>query len=249
VSQVENVMQSGIYIGLTSQLALKRSIDVIANNVANVGTVGYRADNARFEELVVKSADQSTSCPIQADGDVSLETGAILKTGSPLDLAIIGDGWLAVEKPDGRAFTRDGRLVVSPEWRLTTLSGDSILDAGGAPIMVDPAGMDIRISRDGMIFQNGAQIAAVGLFRIGDPATIRRSEGASVMVDGGTDPILDFTKDGFIQGAIEQSNVNPVAELTKLIMTQRLFESVNGFLNTTEESLLDTVRMLGPGPR
>ena len=96
---------------------------------------------------------------------ISRRTGAIVKTDNPLDVAVQGDAWLAIKTPAGVVYTRDGRMTIQESGELTTLNGYSVLDAGGAPILLDPSAGLPEISRDGMISQKGNQVGALGLYR------------------------------------------------------------------------------------
>ena len=122
-----------------------------------------------------------------------------------------------------------------------------MLDVGGAPILLDPEGGPPQIARDGTITQDNQQIGALGLFRIDPEAELIRAEGSGVIPDRPAEPILDFVRDGVIQGYIERANVNPVLEMTHLIMVSRAFDAVTSSLNETESSLREAVRTLGSG--
>ena len=120
-----------------------------------------------------------------------------------------------------------------------------MLDAGGAPILLDPAAGTPTISGDGMIAQNGKQIGAIGLFVIDDDAKLTRTDNSGVIPDKAATPILDFTKNGIMQGFVEGANVNPVQEMTKLITVTRAFDGVNQQVTQTEASLQDAIKTLG----
>jgi flagellar basal-body rod protein FlgF len=128
---------------------------------------------------------------------------------------------------------------------LRTLTGDPILDAGGAPILIDSAAGPLNVSADGMITQNGRQVGAIGLFAIDPNASLKRAENTSVVPDKPATPILDFTRDGVVQGAVESSNVDPVREMTRLIEVTRAFDGVAAETSQSETSLQDAIKALG----
>ena len=128
---------------------------------------------------------------------------------------------------------------------LRTLNGDPILDAGGAPILIEPGAGPITAAADGMISQNGRQVGALGLFSIDAGANLTRQENSSVVPDIPATPILDFTRDSVVQGAVESSNVDPVREMTRLIDVTRLFDGVAAEASQTESSLQDAIKTLG----
>ena len=128
---------------------------------------------------------------------------------------------------------------------LRTLNGEAILDAGGAPILVDGAGGPLTVSADGMITQSGRQVGAIGLFAIDPNASLIRAENSSVVPDKAPTPIIEFTRDGVVQGAIESANVDPVREMTRLIDVTRAFDGVAAETSQTEASLQEAIKTLG----
>ncbi len=174
---------------------MERRLETIANNVANMDTVGYRAEGVSFETEVAKAGDNRIAYVSSGSSFISRQTGASIKTGNPLDLAIQGSGWFAINTADGTAYTRDGRMRLSETGALETLNGDAVLDAGGAPILLSPSAGAPVISGDGMIAQDGKQVGAIGLFAIDDDAKLRRAENSGVVPDKPATPILDFTQE------------------------------------------------------
>ena len=154
-------MQSGLYVALSGQVALERRLQTIATNVANMNTAGYRADGVSFEALMAKAGGSTVAFADKGTDFISRRMGGVSKTENPLDVAVQGDAWLAIKTPGGIAYTRDGRMTVNESGELTTLNGYSVLDAGGAGILVDPSAGPPDIARDGMISQKGSQVGAL----------------------------------------------------------------------------------------
>ena len=171
--------------------------------------------------------------------------GGLVKTDNPLDFAVQGGGWFGIQTPRGPAYTRDGRTRIDESGTLRTLNGDPILDAGGAPILIDGAGGPLTVSADGMITQNGRQVGAIGLFAIDPGASLIRAENSGVVPDKPATPILEFTRDGVVQGAVESSNVDPVREMTRLIDVTRAFDGVAAEASQSEASLQEAIKTLG----
>ena len=111
---------------------------------------------------------------------LSRRIGGLVKTDNPLDFAIQGDGWFAIQTPSGVAYTRDGRTRIDDFGALRTLNGDALLDAGGAPILIEGSAGPVTVSADGMISQDGRQIGAIGLFAIDPSANLKRAENSGV---------------------------------------------------------------------
>lgn len=238
-------MQSPIYVALSGQVALERRMETLARNVANLSTVGYRADEVKFETILSQAGRDTVAFASTGPNYISRQAGALTHTGNPLDLAIEGDGWFAIETGAGPAYTRDGRFTIDEAGQLRTVVGYLVLDAGLAPIQIEAEAGPPVIARDGMIMQNGQQVGAVGLFRIDPAANMRRFENSAVIPDIPGEAVLDFVGAGMVQGYTEGSNVNPVLEMTKLIMVQRAFESAAAAVDQNDRSRQDAIRTLG----
>jgi len=238
-------MQSSLYVSLSAQMALMRRLEAISNNVANSSTPGFRAEEVKFEQLISQTGLEPTSFASPGLTYLSRQSGEFIKTDSPFDVALNGDAWLAIQTPAGNVYTRDGRMRMMPTGELQTLTGYPILDVGGAPVLLDPNSGQPQIARDGTITQGTRQIGALGLFTIPDQAKLARFENSGVIPDQPAAPALDFTRYGAIQGFIERSNVNPVMEISKLIMVQRAFDSISGSVRETESTLSDAIKTLG----
>ena len=238
-------MQNGLYVGLSAQTSLARRLETIADNVANMSTVGYRSSGISFAAEVVKTGDRQTSFAGPGTEYLSLRAGALVRTDNSLDLAIQGDSWFAVKGTNGAAYTRDGRMRISESGSLETLSGGKVLDAGGAPIVLDAAAGPPVIAEDGMISQGGRRYGAIGLFMIPENAKLTRTENSAVVPDTPAKAALDFTRNRMVQGWVEQSNVNPIVEMTKLISVTRSFDGVSAGLSEMDVSLQDAIKTLG----
>lgn len=238
-------MQPGLYVSLSGQVALMRRLETVANNVANVTTAGFRAEEVKFEQLISSKTDAPTAFVSPGATYLSREAGAVERTENPMDVAVSGDAWLAFQGPAGVVYTRDGRMTMTPQGELTTLTGYPILDVGGAPIQLNPAAGAPEIARDGMMTQNGNQVGALGLFTIPEDAHLARFENSGVVPDRPAEPALDFNRVGVLQGFMEQSNVNPIAEISRLIQIQRSFDSINNAVSEAEQTLSQAVRAIG----
>jgi flagellar basal-body rod protein FlgF len=240
-------MQSSFYVSLSSQLALDKRMTTIASNVANAGSIGYRASGVSFEAILSKAGTTQSAYASAGQDFISRQQGELSKTDNAFDVAVVGDGWLGIQTPDGPAYTRDGRLQMLESGELQTVLGFPVLDAGNSPIVLDPAAGPPRIFRDGMISQGDRQVGAIGLFAIDMDAALTRGVNSSVIPSKPATPILEFVKNGVAQGFIESSNVNPVHELTKLIAASRSFENVNAMFDTLDTAQRDVIRTLGGG--
>lgn len=238
-------MQSSFYVSLSSQIALDKRLTTIAGNVANASSIGFRATGVSFDTVLSKTAATPTAYSSTGMDYISTASGGLIKTDNPLDIAVIGDAWLAIQTPQGVAYTRDGRMRMLETGEVQTLLGFPVLDAGASPIVLDPTAGPPMIFRDGMINQGDRQVGAIGLFDIDDAAALRRSENSSVIPSIPASPVVNFARNGVAQGHLENANVNPVNEITKLIMTHRSFESAAAAYDMMDNAQRTAVRTLG----
>lgn len=238
-------MQPSLYVSLSGQLSLMRRLETLSHNVANVTTGGFRAEEVKFDQLLSDKTDSPTAFVSAGSTYISRKAGEVTRSDNPLDVAVTGDAWLAFQGQDGIVYTRDGRMTMTPEGELRTLTGRPVLDVGGAPIQLNPNGGTPTIASDGTITQGGQQLGALGLFTIPAQANLTRQENSGVVPDMAAQPALDFTRAGIMQGYVEQSNVNPVSEISRLIQIQRSFDSISNTMSAAEETLSSAVRTLG----
>lgn len=238
-------MQNGLYVALSAEVALERRLETVADNIANMNTVGFRATGVSFESEIARAGEAGVTYVSPGADYLSRRLGALVKTDNALDFAIQGDGWFGIRTPTGPAYTRDGRARIDESGTLRSVTGDPFLDAGGAPILIDPSGGPLVVSADGMISQNGRQAGAIGLFAIDPNARLTRTENSAVVTDKPATPILDFARDGVVQGAVENSNVDPVREMTRLIEITRAFDGVATETAQSENSAQDAIKALG----
>ena len=241
-------MQSALYVGLSAQVALEKRMQTIANNVANVNTAGFRTDVVKFETVLSSAGANKVAFSTPGDNIISREAGNVTETGNPLDVAIVGQSWLAFAGPSGTAYTRDGRMQIAANGDLQTLTGFPIVDSGGAQIVLDPNGGPILIARNGAITQDRNEVGTLGLFNIPADANLQRYGTSGVIPDRPATAVSDFSRDGFRQNYVEGSGANPMAELTRLMSASRAFEGTNSMVEATESSMQNAIRTLGdPG--
>jgi flagellar basal-body rod protein FlgF len=240
-------MEVGLFVSLSAQVARVERLNTIAENVANSQTVGFRAGQVKFEEVVQDVSGTDTSFSSEGVEYLDVTAGGLEQTGNPLDFAIRGNAWFAMQTPAGTVVTRDGRFSMTDNGDLVTLSGYPVLDPGGAPITLNPAGGVPELGADGFIRQGGRQIAALGLFSFEPGPDFQRFGNSGIVVGGEPDPIVDDGDVGIVQGHVEQSNVNTLREITQLIMVQRTFEQSASLMETSEDSLEQLIRAFNTG--
>jgi flagellar basal-body rod protein FlgF len=232
-------MQNTLLIGLSRQVALKRELDVVANNIANMNTPGFKGDGAVFEEYVSETArsgdlpgrDSRVSFVRDRATWVDLSQGAIERTGNMLDVAIEGRGFLAVQTPRGERYTRNGALQINAGGELVTSEGYQVLGESG-PITLQPTDSRITISRDGTISvrEGGnatteAQRGKLRLIAFEQAGRLQKDGAGTFKAPEDATPQAD-TQSRLVQGAIEKSNVRGVVEISRMIEVTRSYAHV-----------------------
>ena len=248
-------MDNAIYVALSRQMTLQRSLDITANNIANMDTAGFKV-----EQLSVST--DPIAPPISAgfgftpvkyvldDGVArNFGQGEFQTTNAPYDLAIQGDGFFTVQTADGNRYTRDGRFTLDAQNQLVDRHGDPVLSSSGSPIAVDPTKSAPLIAKDGTISQAGpggqvTQIGKLGLMRFPDLSALSKQGDDLYADDSGQTP--EAATDASIQqGMVERSNVQPVAEITNLIQITRAYERVQDIMTSTQDLSSKAIDSLG----
>ena len=226
-------MDSTGYITLTRQSGLMREMQVVANNIANSATAGFRQEGVVFSEYV--SGIRGGASLSMGHGNVrktSFEQGALNQTGGTFDFAIEGDGYFLIETPQGERLTRAGSFTPNGEGDLVTNDGYRVLDAGGAPVFVPPDARTITVSPDGTMSADGALVGQIGLVQPTGTLGMIRENGVMFRAEDGFEP-SDTAR--VMQGFVESSNVDPIGQLTRMIEIQRAYEMGQSFLDSEDE--------------
>jgi flagellar basal-body rod protein FlgF len=221
-----------------------REMQTVANNLANMATTGYRKEGVIFAEHVkaLGRGEESLSMATASVANTDLRQGPLSQTNGTFDFAIEGEGFFMVETPEGDRLTRGGAFTPNGEGDLTTHDGYRLLDAGGAPIFIPPGTGDIQLAADGTLSSEGNPLTQVGLFMPNDVTSLRRENGVRFAAEGGVIPVENPT---ILQGFVENSNVNAVGEVSRMIEVQRAYEQGQGFLEKEDERIRAVLRALG----
>lgn len=235
-------MEAGIYTTLTRQSGLMREMQVVAHNIANISTAGFRREGVIFSEYV-KRMEGAPSLSM-ANGDtrhMDLRQAGMTQTGGVFDFAIQGDGFFLMETPQGQAMTRAGSFTPNAEGELVNPDGHRLLDLGGAPIFVPPDAGVVALSKDGTLSAKGQPIAQIGLWQPSDPLQMTH-QGGTLFTSDAMEPAAEAT---ILQGFLEDSNVNPISEIARMIAVQRAYELGQGFLDKEDERIRGVIQTLG----
>ena len=232
-------------IMLSGQTALLSAMDVIANNVANANTTGFKRQSVSFDTYVSR-AGNATNPKAELDFATTRGTfrdvsnGAIVSTGNPLDVAIQGAGYLQVRLPDGTTgYTRGGALQRNNEGQIVTLSGLPVLGDGGQGITVPETASQLNISGDGTVtarVSNGADLSQLGkitLVKFDNEQSLQAKGGGVYTSSQSPQPNTEST---LVQGGIEQSNVQPVTEISSMIQIMRNYEQIANLISKINDT-------------
>lgn len=236
-------MENASYTTLTRQSGLMREMSVIANNLANASTTGYRQEGVVFSEFLRKMPGDQQSLSMAAGNvrNTSFLPGTMTHTGGPFDLALDGDGFFLVQTPDGERLTRAGHFMPNAQGNLVTPDGHAVLDAGGAPLFIPPDASSIAFAADGTLSADGVPLGQIGVVVPTDTAILSRDSGVHFRVEGGFDAALDVQ---VRQGMLEGSNVDPMTQIARMIEVQRAYEMGQSFSQSEDERLRNAVRSL-----
>jgi flagellar basal-body rod protein FlgF len=238
-------MQSGLYVALSSQISLEQRMNTIADNLANMNTVGFRATQMKFDDVMTKVEGARVDYVSPGEQYLSTENGAMNQTKNPLDFAIKGNAWFSVGSPQGNALTKDGRFSMLQTGEVVTLEGYPVLDASGSPIQINAADGPPTASKDGILYQNNKPVAQLGLFEADIGPNFTRVGNTAIIPDSTPQPVVNRTDVGVLQGFVEEANVNPVLQMTQMITVSRTFEYVTQLMRDGESSIGDAIKTLG----
>jgi flagellar basal-body rod protein FlgF len=238
-------MQNALLVGLSRQMSLSHELDVIANNIANLDTTGFKADNAAFSQYIMPGArdddfaagkDRRISFVQDRATWVDFSPGTMQRTGNPLDVAIDGKGYFTVQTQRGQRYTRNGALQVNAAGTLVTSAGDPVLGVGG-PIQLQNTDSNISIGEDGTItVREGASATSdstrgkLQIVTFANTDQLQKEGSSLFSAPTGVNPGPASTNTRVVQGAIEQSNVSAVAEMARMIDITRTYTQISSIL-------------------
>lgn len=233
-------MDTSLFVGLSHQVAMRRRMDIIANNIANMGTTAFKRESVMFREYMREvEGDLPPALKKVAfvqDYGISreMQTGDLQTTGNAFDIAISGDGLLSVRRDNGDlAYTRNGHLAISEDNTLITSTGHEILDDSGNPISFPANILGIEFADDGTIStKEGGIIAKLNVLSFQNYGQMKKIGDNLYTTDEVGTPSEDFT---LVQGVVEASNVTPIMEVTRMIDVSRAYIQMAKMLNNLQE--------------
>lgn len=243
-------MMNAQLVGLSREVALRRELDVIANNLANMNTTGFQAERVAFEDYMMPRAEASAFQ--RRDRDVAfvqdwatyrdIDPGARQVTGNELDVALSSGGYLTIQTPQGIRYTRDGALQINDQGQLVTAAGHQVISLGGTPILFTPADSDITITGTGQITTNNGARGALQLVSFENEQALNKIGYNLFEADQEAVPDPDVR---VTQGVLETSNVQPVREMSRLVEVQRAYEMQSNLIRQSDQMRQEAIRLLG----
>jgi len=254
-------MENTLLVGLSRQMALSRELDVIANNVANIDTTGFKADNAAFSEYLMPGArdgdftgkDRRVSFVQDRATWTDQSPGALERTGNPLDVAVDGKGYLVVQTQRGLRYTRNGSFAISATGQLVTKDGDQVAATGGA-ITFQPGDHNVSITANGIVTvsdASGTPDAPRGQLQIASidkPQLLQKDRGSMFVAPNGVNAGPAPQGTHVVQGAIEKSNVRPVVEMARMIQITRSYSDIATVLQQQGDQRRNALQQLSQQP-
>ncbi len=247
-------MSGTIYQAAAGAIMQQMRLDVLSNNLANVNTAGFKADNPIFRLATDADAPEANSVPPSAAGLLSpyappmasmidFAPGAPVRTANPLDVAITGKGFFEVQTPEGSRFTRNGHFSLNDQGVLITAEGWPVMGQGGE-IAID--GSRVEISDQGDVMVDGQAVDSLRVVDFPEPYALQKSAGTLFAPQAGVEPeAVDAEEIQVSQGFVESSNVNAIRTMTELIETLRVFESYQRVIRTADDATSKTVNEVG----
>ncbi len=236
-------MENTGYIALSRQSVLRRKMDIIANNMANMTTPAFKGEDMMFVEHLKKTGNNDRVSLVQDLAVLrNLNAGPMTKTDNPLDLAINGDGYFVVETPDGERYTRNGTFQLNQDGQIVTTQGDPVLDIGGNAITIPPNEPHISISRDGSISAGETLIGRIQIVGFENEQELEKQSN-SLFARGDQEPQAAEGAE-VAQGMIEGSNVQGIVEMTKMITTVRSYSSTSKLVEQEHERQRRAIQVL-----
>lgn len=235
-------MENANYTTLTRQSGLMRELQVIANNIANISTTGYKREGVIFSEYIKKVGNEGSLSMARGNTrHLDLSSGSTIQTNGKLDLAIQGDGFFLLSTPEGERLTRSGAFLISQDNIVVNNDGNSLLDESRNSITLPEVFFDLNIDINGRILVDGQEIANVGVWVPTDLSAIRHVAGTQFKTD-----TFDLVEDPVVrQSYLEDSNVNPVSEIARMIEVQRSYELGQKFMDLEDQRQRNVITTLG----
>lgn len=236
-------MENSLYVGLSGQVALESKMAIIANNVANMATPGYKGQNAVFKEYISDQRRMKEDVSLVYDiGQYQMtDPGPIKMTGNPLDVALVGPGFFGIQTPEGTQYTRAGNFTLNAFGQLVNSRGAFVANEGGGTITIPPEAKYVTIDQTGGIYTDQGQVDKLMVAEFTEYQKLDPQGNGLYKTDEAAKQATD-TK--VLQGKIEGSNVSPVIEMTRMIDVSREYQAVQNMMQNEHERMRTMIQRM-----
>ena len=236
-------MENTTYIALSRQNALRRQLDVVANNIANMNTTGFKQQRMQFTEFLMRPGMHEQASFVQDRAVVrDLAAGGMTSTGNPLDAALNGPGYFTVDTASGRRYTRNGSFHMDDQRQLVDGNGLPVLADNGQAITIPAGTANVEIKADGTITTELGPVARLNLVTFEREQLMVEVGNGLYVSDEEPQPAPETTK--VAQGLLEQSNVKPVVEMTQMIEISRQYQQAQKMIENEHERIRSVIQRL-----
>ncbi len=236
-------MDNSTYIVLSGQMAREHQMEVLANNIANLSTPGFKAEKMMFREYLSGPAGGDKSSYVVSAGNArDMSQGPLSHTGNPLDIALNGPGFLTVTTPTGNQYTRSGHLELDNEGELVTSAGFIVQGDGGSPIVIPAGAGQLTIGTDGTVSTDKQTIGKIAVVNFDNPQALAETQGGLYTTTQTAQAVTTTTVE---QGTIEDANIQPVVEMTKLMNVAHEIGMAKNFADGENTRLKNAIDRLG----
>jgi flagellar basal-body rod protein FlgF len=236
-------MENTMYLAIARQAALRREMDTVAQNLANSNTTGYKSQAPLFKEFLSRAGQNEKISSVIDQGLMTNNSDGPLKTtDSNFDFSIRGAGYFTVQTPSGERYTRNGNFKLDSESRLVTQSDHAVIGTDNRPIVVPPGTADIRVATDGTVMSGDRVLGQIKIAGFTNDLTLRRGPNSLLIADEAPQAAPQAK---IVQGVIEESNVVPMFEITRMQEIVRNFQQANNMIDKEHERQRDAVRRIG----
>jgi flagellar basal-body rod protein FlgG len=245
-------MSGGMYLAAAGAMVQQMRLEVLANNIANINTNGYKGERTvfRMSEETTAPVEQQSADEIQSlspyappfETRVDFSQGALRETGNPLDVAINGKGFFAVQTPEGIQYTRQGSFRLNEDGVLVTPDGFAVMGEGGE-ITIEEGRVEIDLQ--GGIYVDGDEVGRLQITDFDDLNSLKKVGNGRFLAMDQT-ALAERPEDSTLsQGYLETANVNPITAMTEMIETSRVFEAYQKVIQTADEATSKSITTVG----
>jgi len=240
-------MDNTSYVALSRQNALWKQMEVIANNMANLNTVGFKAEEVMVGEADVKTKSDTTPFGRQVAFVHNLGTvrdakeGSLQKTGAPLDVAIHGSGYFTLDSPGGPRYTRAGHFRLDENGMIVSGEGYPVVQANGTPIIVAPNESQINVANDGTVSTENGQIGQMRVVTFANEQDVKKTGDGTYISNATANTVA---RPYISQGMLEDSNVEAISQMTAMLQVQRNYQSIQNILDNEQDRIVKAMPIL-----